>query len=168
MTHRSAIDDAVNSNAAYASAYTGSSLPRTPGKALAVVTCMDARIDVFGLLGLAVGDAHVIRNAGGVVGEGELRSLSVSQRLLGTTEIAVILHTDCGMRTFDDDEFKDALEAEIGVRPSWTPVHFSDVEDDVRRNVQIVLDDPFITHKKQVRGFVYDVHTGALREVTTR
>jgi carbonic anhydrase len=165
MRQRSAINDVVANAERYAETFDSGDLPRIPVRGLAVVTCMDARINLAGLLGLAEGDAHMIRNAGGVVGEGELRSLAVSQRLLGTTEIMVILHTDCGMRTFTDSDFKDELEAETGVRPTWTPVEFHDVEDDVRRNVQRVLDDPFIPHKKQVRGFVYDVQTGRLTEV---
>jgi carbonic anhydrase len=161
----SAIDGVVAHAELYAQGFANGDLPRIPAKGLAVVTCMDARINLAALLGLAEGDAHMIRNAGAVVGEGELRSLAVSQRLLGTTEIAVILHTDCGMRTFKDDEFRDELEAETGIRPDWTPVAFGGVEDDVRANEQRVLDDPFIPHKKSVRGFVYDVKTGTLTEV---
>jgi carbonic anhydrase len=161
----SAIDDLVLHAEAYAQTFTSGDLPRIPTKGLAVVTCMDGRINLAALLGLGEGDAHMIRNAGGVIGEGELRSLAVSQRLLGTTEIVVILHTDCGMRTFKDEEFRDQLEAETGVRPDWTPVAFGDVADDVRANVQRVLDDPFLPHKKSVRGFIYDVKTGQLSEV---
>jgi carbonic anhydrase len=161
----SAIDDVVAHAEEYARTFSSGDLPRIPAKALAVVTCMDARINLAALLGLGEGDAHMIRNAGAVVGEGELRSLAVSQRLLGTTEVAVILHTDCGMRTFKDEEFRDELEAETGVRPSWTPVAFGEVEDDVRASVERILDDPFIPHKKSVRGFVYDVKTGHLTEV---
>ncbi len=161
----SAIDDVVSHAATYATTFDSGDLPRIPAKGLAVVTCMDARINLAALLGLSEGDAHMIRNAGGVVGEGELRSLAVSQRLLGTSEIIVILHTDCGMRTFSDDDFRDELEAETGVRPDWTPVRFGQVEDDVRAGVQRVLDDPFIPNKKSVRGFVYDVKTGHLTEV---
>jgi carbonic anhydrase len=161
----SAIDDIAAHADRYAETFRSGDLPRTPAKGLAVVTCMDARINLAALLGLGEGDAHMIRNAGGVVGEGELRSLAVSQRLLGTTEIAVILHTDCGMRTFTDEEFRDELEAEVGLRPDWTPVAFGAVEDDVRSFVGRILGDPFIPHKKQVRGFIYDVHTGHLTEV---
>jgi carbonic anhydrase len=161
----SAIDEILVSAAQHAESFTGAELPRVPARGLAVVTCMDARIDVHKLLGLAEGDAHVIRNAGGVVGENELRSLAVSQRLLGTTEIAVILHTDCGMRTFEDEDFKDEIEAETGQRPQWTHVEFGEVTDDVRRFVETIAGDPFIPHRKQVRGFVYDVRTGGLTEV---
>jgi carbonic anhydrase len=148
-----------------AAAFGDGALKATPLRGVTIVTCMDARIDPAALLGLAPGDAHVIRNAGGVVGDGELRSLAVSQRLLGTTEIAVILHTDCGVRTFTDEDFKDELEAETGTRPSWPPVTFGAVEDDVRATLRRILDDPFLPHKKVVRGFVYDVGTGRLREV---
>jgi carbonic anhydrase len=166
VTTQSAIDDILIHAAQYAEGFTGGDIPRIPAKGLAVVSCMDARINLAALLGLREGDAHMIRNAGGVVGEGELRSLAVSQRLLGTTEIAVILHTDCGMRTFRDEDFKDQLEAETGQRPQWTPAEFSDVvADDVRRFTGRILSDPFIPHKKQVRGFIYDVHTGTLTEV---
>lgn len=169
MTERenqpSAIDSVVANAASYAQRFANGDLAAIPAKGLAVVTCMDARINLAALLGLGEGDAHMIRNAGAVVGEGELRSLAVSQRLLGTTEIALILHTECGMRTFKDEEFRDQLEAETGVRPEWTPVSFGDVEDDVRINLRRILDDPFIPHKKSVRGFVYDVKTGTLTEV---
>jgi carbonic anhydrase len=161
----SAIDDALAHAEGYAHDFTAGALSRTPTRALAVVTCMDARINPATLLGLGEGDAHIIRNAGGVVESGELRSLAVSQRLLGTTEIAVILHTDCGMRTFTDEQFRAELEAETGIRPNWTPVAFGKVDDDVRRMVRRILDDPFIPHKKSVRGFLYDVKTGELREV---
>jgi carbonic anhydrase len=161
----SAIDLVVAHAETFAETFASSDLPRIPTRGLAVVTCMDARINLAALLGLGAGDAHTIRNAGGVVGEGELRSLAVSQRLLGTTEIAVILHTDCGMRTFSDAEFRAELEAETGVSPGWTPVSFGQVDDDVRANVRQILDDPFIPHKKSVRGFAYDVKTGHLREV---
>lgn len=164
-TEPSAIDAVVVNAEDYARSFASGGLPRVPAKGLAVVTCMDARINLAALLGLGEGDAHMIRNAGAVVGEGELRSLAVSQRLLGTTEIAVILHTDCGMRTFKDEAFRDELEAETGVRPQWTPVEFGEVEDDVRANVRRILDDPFIPHKKSVRGFIYDVKTGHLTEV---
>jgi carbonic anhydrase len=165
MSRQSAIDETVASAAKYAQQFSAGGLPRVPSKGLAVVTCMDARIDLYALLGLVPGDAHVIRNAGGVVGEGELRSLAVSQRLLGTSEIAVILHTDCGMRTFHDEDFKDQIEAETGLRPQWTAAEFGDVTDDVRRFVKTITADPFLPHRDHVRGFVYDVHTGQLTEV---
>ena len=164
MSRQSAIDGLLSNAARHADGFTAGDLPRIPAQGLAIVTCMDARIDLA-LLGVYPGDAHVIRNAGGVVGEGELRSLAVSQRLLGTTEVAVILHTDCGMRTFRDDDFKDQIEAETGRRPEWSVAEFGEVTDDVRRFVRAVTGDPFLPHRKQVRGFVYDVHTGALTEV---
>jgi carbonic anhydrase len=126
---------------------------------------MDARLNPYGLLGLSEGDAHVIRNAGGVVTADELRSLAISQRLLGTTEIILIHHTGCGMLTFTDDEFKDSIEAETGIRPPWAAEAFPDVEQDVRQSIGRIKADPFIPHKESVRGFVYEVETGKLREV---
>jgi carbonic anhydrase len=127
---------------------------------------MDARLNPYGVLGLTEGDAHVIRNAGGVVTADELRSLAISQRLLGTTEIILIHHTDCGMLTFTDDEFKESVEAETGLRPPWAAEAFPDVEQDVRQSIGRIKADPFIPHKESVRGFVYEVETGKLREVT--
>jgi carbonic anhydrase len=161
----SATDDLLANAERYRADFDGGSLPMRPALGVAIVTCMDARINVFGLLGLAEGDAHVIRNAGGAVGAGELRSLAISQRLLGTREIIVIYHTGCGMRTFRDDEFKAAIEAETGVRPQWPAETFVDPETDVRQAVERILADPFLPHKDSVRGFVYDVETGALNEV---
>lgn len=160
-----ALDALLGNAEAYAERFDAGDLQATPTRGVAIVTCMDARVDPAALLGLAPGEAHVIRNGGAVVGDGELRSLAVSQRLLGTTEIAVILHTDCGMRTFTDADFRDELEAEVGSRPDWPLVTFGAVEDDVRAAVRRVLDDPYIPHKKAVRGFVYDVHTGRLTEI---
>jgi carbonic anhydrase len=127
---------------------------------------MDARLNPYGVLGLSEGDAHVIRNAGGVVTADELRSLAISQRLLGTTEIILIHHTDCGMLTFTDDEFKSGIEQETGIRPSWAAEAFPDVEQDVRQSIARIQADPFIPHKESVRGFVYEVETGKLREVS--
>jgi carbonic anhydrase len=129
------------------------------------VACMDARLNPYGLLGLAEGDAHVIRNAGGVITADELRSLAISQRLLGTTEIILIHHTGCGMLTFTDDEFKSSIEQEVGIRPSWAAEAFSDLDEDVRQSVRRIQADPFIPVKDSVRGFVYEVETGRLREV---
>ena len=140
-------------------------LPRPPARHLAVVTCMDARIDVFSLLGLREGDAHVIRNAGGVITDDEIRSLAISQRLMGTREIVLIHHTDCGMQAFSDDEFRRELEAETGVPVPWDTEAFSDLELDVRKSVRRVVESPFIPHTDAVRGFVYEVETGRLREV---
>jgi carbonic anhydrase len=126
---------------------------------------MDARLNPYGLLGLAEGDAHVIRNAGGVVTADVLRSLAISQRLLGTTEIILIHHTGCGMLIFADDDFKAAVERETGLRPPWAAEAFADLDEDVRQSVRRLLADPFLPHKDQIRGFVYEVETGRLREV---
>ncbi len=149
----------------YAATFDKGDLPLPPAKHIAVVACMDARLNPYGLLGLTEGDAHVIRNAGGVITADELRSLAISQRLLGTTEIVLIHHTDCGMLTFTDDEFKASIQAEVGIKPAWSAEAFPDVDEDVRQSIRRVLDDPFIPHKESVRGFVYEVKTGGLREV---
>ena len=141
-------------------------VPRSPARRLAVLACMDARLDPAKLLGLQEGDAHVIRNAGGVVSDDALRSLAISQHLLGTEEIVLIHHTDCGMLTFTDDEFADQLERATGKRPDW-PVHtFSDLEGNVRRSIEKVKNSPFVPKTDAVRGFVYEVETGRLREVS--
>jgi len=126
---------------------------------------MDARMNVYGLLGLGEGEAHVIRNAGGVITADEIRSLAISQRLLGTREIILIHHTECGMLTFRDDEFKEAIRADVGVKPEWAAESFSDLDGDVRQSLQRIKNSPFIPHTDQVRGFVFDVATGLLREV---
>src|SRR5690242_4098559 len=126
---------------------------------------MDARLNPFGLLGLSEGDAHVIRNAGGVITADELRSLAISQRLLGTREVILIHHTDCGMLTFTDDGFRLGIEQEVGIKPPWSAEAFTNLDDDVRQSIGRILADPFIPRKESVRGFVYDVHSGALREV---
>ena len=149
----------------YAAAFDKGDLPLPPARHVAVLACMDARLNPYGLLGLAEGDAHVIRNAGGVVTADELRSLAISQRLLGTTEIILIHHTDCGMLTFTDDGFKASIQAEVGVKPAWAAEAFTDVDEDVRQSVKRIIDDPFIPVKDSVRGFVYEVETGRLREV---
>jgi len=132
-----------------------------------VVACMDARLNVYGLLGLAEGDPHVIRNAGGIVTQDELRSLAISQRLLGTTEIMLIHHTDCGMLSFTDDGFRQAIEADTGIKPTWSSEAFTDLDADVRQNIARIRAETAIPHKESVRGFVYDVATGLLREVTS-
>jgi len=132
-----------------------------------VVACMDARLNVYGLLGLAEGDAHVIRNAGGIVTQDELRSLAISQRLLGTTEIMLIHHTDCGMLSFTDDGFRQAIEADTGIKPTWSSEAFTDLDADVPQNIARIRAETAIPHKESVRGFVYDVATGLLREVTS-
>jgi carbonic anhydrase len=137
-----------------------------PGKGVAVVACMDARLNVYGALGLHEGDAHVIRNAGGVVTEDAIRSLVISQRLLGTREIVLIHHSDCGMLTFSDDQVKAAIEADTGLRPSFALEAFPDLEGDVRQSIARIKANPFIPNKDSVRGFVFDVHSGVLKEVT--
>lgn len=161
----SVTDELLRNNEAYAAAYGRGALRSPPLKHVAVLTCMDARIDPHRMLGLAEGDAHVIRNAGGVANDDALRSLVVSQRKLGTREVIVILHTDCGMRTFAEDAFAEQLEAETGVRPAWQTTSFNEIEADVRRAVARVRTCPFLPHVDAVRGFVYEVETGRLREV---
>jgi carbonic anhydrase len=141
------------------------SLPLPPAKGVAVLACMDARVDPYGILGLAEGDAHVIRNAGGAVTDDAIRSLAISQHLLGTSEIILIHHTDCGMLTFTDDQFKDMLEQEAGARPSWAVETFTDLDQDVRDSIARVKSSPFVPRRDGVRGFVYDVKDGTLREV---
>jgi carbonic anhydrase len=133
---------------------------------VAVVACMDARLNVYGMLGLQEGDAHVIRNAGGVITDDEIRSLAISQRLLGTREVILIHHTDCGMLTFSDDELKAQIHEEAGIKPHFSMEAFSDLEEDVRQSIARIQASPFIPHKGSVRGFVYEVETGRLREVT--
>jgi carbonic anhydrase len=160
----SVTDEYLENNARYAESFSGP-LPMPPAKQIAVVACMDARLNVYGLLGLADGDAHVIRNAGGVVTEDGIRSLAISQRLLGTREIVLIHHTDCGMLTFTDDEFKKTIQEETGVKPSWAAESFGDIEKDVRQSVARITGSPFIPHRDSVRGFVFDVATGRLNEV---
>lgn len=150
----------------YTAAFDKGDLPLPPAKHIAIVACMDARLNVYGLLGLTEGDAHVIRNAGGIVTQDELRSLAISQRLLGTTEIVLIHHTDCGMLTFTDDEFRLGIEAETGVKPTWAAEAFTDLDQDVRQNIARIRAEPSIPVKDSVRGFVYDVTTGKLREVS--
>jgi carbonic anhydrase len=160
----SAIDDLVQRNRAYAREFSGD-LPSKPATGVAVLTCMDARLHASRLLGLAEGDAHVIRNAGAAVTDDAIRSLAVSQRLLGTREVMVVNHTDCRMRTFSDTEFRADLERETGSRPSWQPEEFIDPEVDVRRSVERLRGSPFLAFRDAVRGFVFDVKDGSLREV---
>jgi carbonic anhydrase len=161
----SATDELLANAERYAAGFDRGDLPLPPARHVAVVACMDARLNPYGLLGLAEGDAHVIRNAGGAVTADQLRSLAISQRLLGTTEIILIHHTDCGMLTFTDDGFKADIEAEVGIRPPWAAEAFTDLDADVRQSVRRILADPFIPVKDSVRGFVYEVETGRLREV---
>ena len=160
----SVTEELLANNARYAESFHGP-LPLPPSKHVAVVACMDARLNVYGLLGLNDGEAHVIRNAGGVVTDDEIRSLSISQRLLGTKEIILIHHTDCGMLTFTDDEFKKGIQDEIGLKPQWAAESFTDLDTDVRQSVNRIKASPFIPHTDQVRGFVFDVATGKLNEV---
>jgi len=158
-------DDLLENSKAYAESFDKGDLPTPPGKKIAVVACMDARLIPTKLLGLQEGDAHVIRNAGGVITDDEVRSLAISQRLLGTEEIVLIHHTDCGMLTFTDDEFKASIQADTGLKPAWAAESFSDVDEDVRQSLARVNASPFIPKKDSVRGFVYEVETGRLREV---
>src|ERR1700712_4536934 len=149
----SVTDELIANNARYAKSFTGP-LPLPPAKHVAVLACMDARLDVYRILGLAEGEAHVIRNAGGVVTEDEIRSLAISQRLLGTTEIILIHHTDCGMLTFTDDGFKADIQADVGIKPSWSPEAFGDLDAEVQQSLKRIENSPFVPHTDQVRGFV--------------
>jgi len=158
-------DELIANNQAYAASFTKGGLPLPPARKIAIVACMDARLNVYGALGLQEGDAHIIRNAGGVVTEDEIRSLTISQRLLGTEEIILIHHTDCGMLTFTDDQFKASIAEETGLKPEWAPESFTDLDIDVRQSIARIKASPFIPHREAIRGFVYDVHTGHLREV---
>jgi carbonic anhydrase len=162
----STTDDLLANNEAYAEGFDKGGRPLPPARKVAVVACMDARLNVHDLLGLDIGDAHVIRNAGGVVTDDEIRSLAISQRLLGTEEIILIHHTDCGMLTFTDDEFKRSIQDETGVKPEWAAEAFPDLDEDVKQSLARVKGSPFIPHTDSVRGFVYDVDTGRLREVS--
>ena len=161
----SVTDELLANAERYAATFDKGDLPLPPARNIAIVACMDARLNPYGLLGLSEGDAHVIRNAGGVITADQLRSLAISQRLLGTREIVLIHHTDCGMLTFTDDEFKTAIQSEVGVKPSWAAEAFTDLDEDVRQSLARVHADPFIPVKDSVRGFVYEVETGRLREV---
>ena len=160
----SVTDQLLENNEKYAAGFSGP-LPLPPSKNIAVLACMDARLNVYALLGLNEGEAHVIRNAGGVVTDDEIRSLAISQRLLGTREIVLIHHTDCGMLTFTDDGFKQAIQDETGIKPEWAAEAFSDLDVDVRQSVARIQASPFVPHKDSVRGFVFDVATGLLTEV---
>jgi carbonic anhydrase len=164
----STTDELLQNAESYARNFERGGLPMPPAKRVAVVACMDARLNPYGLLGLHEGDAHIIRNAGGVITDDEIRSLAISQRLLGTEEIVLIHHTDCGMLTFTDDEFRRDLQAETGVEPDWTAEAFDDLEEDVRQSIERITQSPFIPRKESVRGFVYDVETGRLSEVASR
>jgi carbonic anhydrase len=158
-------DELLRNNADFAASFSNGDLPMPPSRNLAVVACMDARLDVYALLGLGAGEAHVIRNAGGVVSEDVIRSLAISQRLLGTREVILVHHTDCGMLTFTDDQLKADIEAETGVRPHFALEAFADLERDVRQSIARLKASPFVPNKDSVRGFVYDVRSGVLKEV---
>jgi carbonic anhydrase len=160
----SVTDELLANNARYAETFSGP-LPLPPAKHVAVVACMDARINVYGVLGLREGDAHVIRNAGGVITEDAIRSLAISQRLLGTEEIILIHHTDCGMLTFTDDGFRKSIEDEVGIKPAWAAEAFVDLAADVRQSIARINASPFVPKKDSVRGFVFDVASGRLDEV---
>ena len=161
----SVTDQYLKNNEAYAGTFTGP-LPLPPSKHVAVVACMDARLDVYRILGLGDGEAHVIRNAGGVITDDEIRSLAISQRLLGTKEIILIHHTDCGMLTFRDDDFRQQIQEDTGIKPEWAAESFENLEDDVRQSIARIEASPFIPRKDQVRGFIYEVESGRLREVS--
>jgi carbonic anhydrase len=161
----SVTDELLRNNEAYAASFDKGHLAMPPTKKVAVVACMDARLQPNRILGLEEGEAHVIRNAGGVITDDEIRSLAISQRLLGTEEIILMHHTDCGMLTFTDDDFRRAVQEEVGMKPHWTTEAFSDLEEDVRQSIARIKASPFIPHKDTIRGFVYEVETGRLREV---
>jgi carbonic anhydrase len=158
-------DELLQNAETYAASFHHGDLPLPPAKKVVVVACMDARLNPYGLLGLREGDAHVIRNAGGVITDDEIRSLAISQRLLATEEIILIHHTDCGMLTFGDDEFRRSIQDEVGIKPEWAAESFTDVDEDVRQSLARINASPFVPNKSSVRGFVYQVEDGRLREV---
>ena len=164
----SVTDELVRNNESYVRKFDKGSLPMPPAKHVAVLACMDARLDVHKILGLDEGDAHVIRNAGGVATDDAIRSLVISQRLLGTNEIVLVHHTDCGMLTFKDDDVKGQIESETGIRPHFALESFSNLEDDVQQSIARIQASPFIPNKSNVRGFIYDVKTGQLTEVKAK
>ena len=162
----STMDELLRNNERYANSFDKGDLPMPPAKQIAIVTCMDARLSPYVMLGLSEGDAHVIRNAGGVITDDEIRSLMISQRLLGTREVMLIHHTDCGMLTFSDEELREQIQQEVGIKPHFPLETFADLEEDVRQSIKRIEASPFIPHKDSVRGFIYEVETGRLREVT--
>ena len=162
----STTDDLLKNNESFAQSFDKGDLPLPPARKIAIVACMDARLNPYPIPGLELGDAHVIRNAGGVITDDEIRSLAISQHLLGTEEIMLIHHTDCGMLTFNDQEFAGKLEGETGQRPQWDARSFGDLDQDVRDSIKRIKDSPFIPRTDSVRGFVYGVETGELREVS--
>lgn len=159
-------EELLTNNDAYAKSFNQGGLPMPPSKKVAVVACMDARLDVYRILGLKEGEAHVIRNAGGVITDDAIRSLLISQRLLGTVEIILIHHSDCGMLTFTDDVVKAEITEDVGVRPAFALEAFGDPDADVRQSLARIDASRFIQCKDQVRGFVFEVETGRLREVS--
>ncbi len=161
-------DELVANNRRFATDFADHGLALSPRRHLAVVACMDSRMDIFQMLGMAHGDAHIIRNAGGVVTDDVVRSLVVSQRLLGTREVILVHHTDCGLQRVTEDEFKHQIEEECGIRPWWALESFRDPVQSVRQNMNRLRLSPFIVHKMDIRGFVYDVDDGILREVEPR
>ena len=162
----SVTDELLSNNERYAASFDKGDLPLPPARQTAVLACMDARLNVYGILGLKEGEAHVIRNAGGVVTEDAIRSLTISQRLLGTREIILIHHTDCGMVTFTDDDVKRQIQDELGIKPAFALEAFPDLEEDVRQSIARIKVSPFVPHTDSIRGFVYQVENGRLREVT--
>jgi carbonic anhydrase len=161
----SAIEELLRNNQAYAAAFEKNGLTLPPVRRVAILTCMDARLDPARMLGLQEGDAHVIRNAGGVVTDDAIRSLAISQRLLGTEDVVLIHHTDCGMLTFTDESFREQVRKDTGIKPPWAPESFRDVEGDLRQSIARVETSPFLLHPDRVRGFVYETSSGRLREV---
>jgi len=162
----SSTDDLLRNNESYAANFDKGGMPIAPAKKVAIIACMDARVNPSLILGLQEGDAHVIRNAGGVVTDDEIRSLAISQRLLGTEEIILIHHTDCGMLTFNDDDFKRAIQEDVGIKPGWSAEAFGDLDEDVRQSIARIKASPFVPNKDSIRGFVFEVETGRLREVS--
>jgi carbonic anhydrase len=161
-----ATDELLKNAEKHAEGFDKGNLPMPPAKKVAIVACMDARVNPYPILGLELGDAHVIRNAGGVVTDDEIRSLAISQRLLGTEEVILMHHTDCGMLTFNDEDFRRQIQDDTGLKPAWSPEAFDDLEADVRQSIKRIKSSPFIPHKDSIRGFIYEVETGRLREVT--
>jgi carbonic anhydrase len=162
----STTDDLLANNESYAASFDKGDLPVPPGRKVAIIACMDARLNVYGMLGLSEGEAHVIRNAGGVVTDDAIRSLAISQRLLGTEETILLHHTECGMLSFTDDAFREQIQSDTGIKPPWSPESFTDLDADVRSSMGRIRTSPFLPHTDAVRGFVYDVKSGRLREVS--
>jgi carbonic anhydrase len=162
------IDDLLANNEGFAERYDKGHLDVRPARHLAIVACMDSRLDIFAALGLDIGEAHVLRNAGGVITDDVIRSLAISQRRLGTEEIVLIHHTDCGMQTITDDGFRAELQEATGMAPAFAIESFTDLDEDVRQSIERIRRSPFLLHRERVRGFVYDVDSGVLREVEPR